>query len=300
MFSYPKGDCIGEQAKLSFDLEAKMPTLTDRQGARRTYGDKDLALALLDLAVAEQVNPPTDADLELWNQVVQPQNLDYGWVQEPVPTPGIYYHGTAGDWAGLPSPGKDYGDHDNLWPTALFVSPRYEHSLAIADWKSGRSADSPRDIYVGMVDESRLHRFDSPYGNTHDYGAAVEWTNEQLDVWGDRFGKPGGLIGIEPPAYNSYMEDLGQVLIFDPLDVQWVDVVIERNLSTRGIRQLSVEPGYEEVADLNRKARERADQLLWNAPPVEDLRAHDWRSEEGTPREIVEQTGFPTAFGPEE
>ena len=249
----------------------------------------DLALSLYELALAERVNPPTDRDLATWETTRQgdPEGLltrfhPHNWGK----LPNVYYHGTSGDWAGLPLPTPDRPGENEPWPTALFVSPHYGYALFLgnvkrdADHKSRIRPDTR--VFVGGLDESRLEQPpDSGQPKlppTFDYPGAISWTNQRMREIGDEFDKPGGSVGIKPPFYEEYLEDESQALLFDPFAPRWFDIVLQVDMSARGIRELGRQQGYERIADLDRQAQDAADRLL-DRTPLDDLRHRRWRGD---------------------
>ena len=94
---------------------ARIAHITTPQGTTTSLSPEDvneIALALFDLAVAERAPVERPA--------------------QPLATPKPYYHGTWGDWAGLPSPQPDRSTgFANVWPTGIFVSPELEFAEGI-------------------------------------------------------------------------------------------------------------------------------------------------------------------------
>ena len=102
----------------------------------------DISYALFDLAVAQAV-------------------ADRVKVPEPSPLATPYYHGTSGDWAGLPSP-IPYGDHiyanfTKSWPPAIFASPDIRNALLLGRYKgTGRSRKEER-VYETHLSPDQIY-----------------------------------------------------------------------------------------------------------------------------------------------
>ena len=269
------------------------------------YGD-DLALAFFDLALAERVNPPTDQDLGNWELMRRRDEEGLQTLLKPEPfdeQTGVFYHGTSGDWAGLPIPSPDMpgGDHQG-WPTALFVSPYFGYSRYLGGFGKDPKAltrDETR-VYVGGLDDERIYQpihqpMRSPIP-THDYSGAIRWTNQQIYELGDRIAPKGEFAAIRPPYYDDYDEDKDQVLVLDPFAPRWFDLMLHYDLSARGIRELGQRQGFERIRDLDRQATLAAERML-DRTPLEELRARRWADDRRDVADVIRETRFPAIAG---
>ena len=265
------------------------------------YGD-ELALALFDLALAERVNPPTEADLAAWETLRKEDAKGlrtlFGTEDIYLQVPGVFYHGTSGDWAGLPLPTPDRPtDHHQGWPTALFVSPYFDHALRLGGFSQTPGATRmDARVYVGGLDDERIHQPIRSIRRKFDYPGAIAITNEQIQKLGGRFDPPGGLAAIEPPYYEDFEEDEGQVLILNPFAPRWFDIVLLDDLSTRGVRELGQQQGYEHIAQLDRQATLAAERML-DRTPLEELRARRWADDRREVADVIRETRFPAITG---
>ena len=278
-----------------------MSTLTSVM--KRDPQGNELALALFDLAVAERVNPPTERDLDRWETMRGRDEDKLPTLFKPDDyreTEGIFYHGTSGDWAGLPIPAPDKPSEENeVWPTAIFVSPYIGHARTLADWKipkRGRIRQEPR-IWVGALDADQIYKpIEAVWGIPSDYGEAIRWTNEQLRERATEFDYPAGYAGIMPPYYEDYEEDEGQVLVLDPFALRWVDIALGGDLSVRGARELGGRAGFEWIGALDRHAQQAADRLVARTP-TQALRLHQWHDDRRAVGDVIQHTRWPAISG---
>lgn len=96
----------------------------------------EIAFALFDLAVAERASAPVP----------------------PPETSERYFHGTVGDWVGLPQPMPDKSvGYLEGWPTGIFASPDIESAEGVANISGGLATRPMTRIYEARIPKDRIY-----------------------------------------------------------------------------------------------------------------------------------------------
>ena len=257
--------------------------------------ERDVALALIELAIADKLRQlelderlmagwlkaVSDSDYRF---VVPMRDLDDPITGSPPEMDGLVYHGTGGNWLGLPMPYADRCETgDPVWPTALFVSP----FLWSAAWFT---QSGPRSrVWVGAVDRSKFLVVDS---TGPEYEDAVGATTAAVETHRESI-RSRRIIGMEPPDYRGYKEDKGQLLVFNPFSVVWLDVLAQ-GVSARWLLEMteSGAPGTECWRDWVAEAGRVADELDPYVS-VSSLVDYDWVAETRPVMDVVNALGYP-------
>ena len=257
--------------------------------------ERDVALALIELAIADRLRQlEIDAGVvSRWMEevsgsdyrfVVPMRDQDDPIVGHPPKMDGLVYHGTGGEWLGLPMPVADKNEvGDPCWPTALFVSP----FLWSAAWFT---QSGPRSrVWVGEVDRSKFLVVDA---TGPEYDDAIGATTTAVDLHRESI-RNRRIIGVEPPTYRGYKEDEGQLLIFNPFSVAWFDVLAD-GVSTLWLREATEagEPGTEGWQQWVEQAERVADELD-SLVSVSAFADYDWVAETRPVMDVVEALDYP-------
>lgn len=257
--------------------------------------ERDVVMALIELAISDRLRQ-LELDERLltgwlkavsesdYRFVVPMRETDDAITGRPPKMDGLVYHGTGGDWLGLPMPVADKNEvGDPYWPTALFVSP----FLWSAAWFT---QSGPRSrVWVGAVDRSKFLVVDA---TGPEYDDSIEATTTAVDLHRESI-RSQRIIGMEPPAYRGYKEDEGQLLVFDPFSVAWLDVLAD-GVSARWLREVteSGAPGMENWRDWV----EQADRVAAELDPlvsVSTLVNDDWVAETRSRMDVVKAIEYP-------
>lgn len=257
--------------------------------------ERDVALALIELAIADKLRQlEIDEGLvSRWMEAVSGsdyrfrvpmRDTDDPITGHPPKMDGLVFHGTGGDWLGLPMPVADrYETGDLNWPTALFVSP----FLWSAAWFT---QSGPRSrVWVGAVDRNKFLVVDA---TGPEYDDAVGATTMAVELHRESI-RSRRIIGLEPPAYRGYKEDEGQLLVFNPFSIAWVDVLAD-GVSALWLREATKagEPGTEGWRNWVEEADRVADEL----DPLVSVSAlvdYDWVAETRPATDVVRALEYP-------
>lgn len=275
---------------------------------------RNIAESFFDLALADRVSPATPEEIAEWRGQItesfegEPTRVSRFYDYEPLPN--VYFHGTYGNWRGLPAPAPSDPNKSLAWPPAIFMSPYLENARYFnTKFENPHEPPSPYSrprIWVGVVDESRIHKdmpqLRAPVANP--YTASVMRTLASVRPPDDIYG--GGYGAIRPPAYESFIQDRDQVLVLDPFAVRWVDLIYVAPSGLLSIRATgeyasgqSHRPEYGEVAALQREAEAKAGRFM-ERTPLEDLRAHRWLDETEPVHKVAERIGYPSIIDPQD
>lgn len=257
--------------------------------------ERDVALALIELAIADKLRQ-LELDERLmagWLEavsesdyrfVVPMRDLDDPITGNPPEMDGLVYHGTGGAWLGLPMPVADRGNGDDpCWPTALFVSP----FLWSAAWFT---QSGPRSrVWVGAIDRSKFLVVDA---TGPEYEDSVGATTKAVEIHRESI-RNRRIIGMQPPDYRGFKEDEGQLLVFNPFSVAWLDVLAQ-GVSARWLREMtrSGASGTESWANWIEEADRVADELD-PFVSVSNLVNYDWVAETRPVMDVVNALGYP-------
>ena len=258
--------------------------------------ERDVALALIELAIADKLRQlEIDEGLvSRWMETVS--GSDYRFIvpmrdtDDPIvgrwpKMDGLVYHGTGGEWLGLPIPVADKCEveGDLGWPTALFLSPFL--------WSAAWFAQSgPRSrVWVGSVDRDKFLGVDA---TGLEYSDAVGATTAAVELHRESI-RSRRIIGMEPPSYRGYKEDEGQLLVFNPFSVAWFDVLAD-GVSARWLREATKanEKGTENWLSWI----EEADRVAEELDPLVSVSAlveYDWVGETRPAMDVVKSLEFP-------
>ena len=214
---------------------------TGRALKRLDRRHRNVRLGLYELGLAEQINPPTDEEVAYYErQTAFPKDDRF------------FYHGSRGDWVGLPTP-IGYGEPSTfalLLPPTIFVSPDPDVASGYKShsYHQRNSAKRSGRFWVGTFDERQVNRLtdDERFNMDEDTGfRRVHDLHTQAD-------EPIGII--ETPSSFG----IQQMVVFDPSAIRWVDQLIGGEYSARTLRRLGDQGagGWEWIQPLRAEADE--------------------------------------------